>query len=69
MTRLRAAVIARLRPSAATLDTFGRHETDPARAGAFAPIARGPVFALLALMALGVVWLLWLPWRALRSSR
>lgn len=39
----------RLQPSDAEIRALALRETDPAQAERFAPIARGPIFALLAL--------------------
>jgi hypothetical protein len=48
------AVLERLEPTERELRELALQETDPARAGRFAPIVRGPVFAVLALAVVGV---------------
>jgi len=44
-------VLERLEPTERELRELAFEETDPARAARFAPIARGPLFAVLALAA------------------
>ena len=47
-------MLERLVPTERELRELALAETDPARARRFAPIARGPVFAVLALAAVGL---------------
>lgn len=44
-------MLERLEPTGRELRDLAFEETDPARAARFAPIARGPLFAVLALAA------------------
>ncbi len=46
---------AMLGPTDEQIRALARREADPLYAAAFAPIARGPVFAVLALLALGLL--------------
>ena len=48
------AVLERLEPTEREIRELALRETDPAQAARFAPIARGPVFAVLALFAVGL---------------
>jgi len=48
------AVLERLEPTEREIRELALRETDPAQARHFAPIVRGPVFAVLALAAVGL---------------
>jgi hypothetical protein len=61
-----ASWLSRLRPSDRELRELALRETDPAQAECFAPIARGPVFALAALAGVALAAL---PACALRLLR
>ena len=47
-------MLERLEPTEREIRELALRETDPARAKRFAPIARGPVFAVLALLGVGL---------------
>jgi hypothetical protein len=47
-------LLERLKPSDREIRELALRETDPRQADRFAPIARGPLFALLALAAVGI---------------
>jgi len=47
-------VLERLEPTEQELRELALAETDPAQAGRFAPIVRGPLFAVLALAVVGL---------------
>lgn len=47
-------MLERLEPTEREIRELALQETDPARAGRFAPITRGPVFAVLALAVLAL---------------
>lgn len=50
-------------PTTEEIRRLARRETDPALAGRFAPITRGPVVAVLVLAAVGAAALLVAPFR------
>jgi hypothetical protein len=47
-------VLERLEPTEQEIHELALQETDPTRAKHFAPIARGPLFAVLALLGVGL---------------
>lgn len=59
-------MIERLKPTDREIRALALRETDPAEAERFAPIARGPLFAVLALAAVGLAALPSLVWRLVR---
>lgn len=59
-------MIERLKPNDQEIRELALRETDPAQADRFAPIARGPAFALLGLAAVGLAALPSLLWRLVR---
>ena len=59
----------RLKPSHSEIRELALRETDPAQARRFEPIARGPLFALVALAAIGLAALPSALWRLLRGPR
>jgi hypothetical protein len=60
-------LVAALKPTDAEILALADQETDPAQCARFEPIARGPVFAVLALAAVGIASIPGIAWRALRS--
>ena len=48
------SLLERLKPTDGEIRELALRETDPAQAARFAPIARGPVFAVLGLAAVGL---------------
>jgi hypothetical protein len=62
----RSSWLSRLKPSDREVRELALRETDPAQARRFAPIARGPVFALAALAGVALAAL---PFCALRWLR
>jgi hypothetical protein len=62
-------LLSRLRPTDREMYALAMRETDPRRYEQFAPIVRGPVFAILAAAGLGLLALLWAPFRLLRRPR
>jgi len=59
-------LLGRLVPTEREIRELAHRETDPSRAGDFAPIVRGPAFAVLALAAVGLAALPGLLRRLLR---
>ena len=59
-------MIERLKPTDDEIRELALRETDPAHAKRFEPIARGPVYAVLALVAVGLIALPSLLWRLVR---
>ena len=60
-------MLERLKPTHREIRELALRETDPAQADRFAPICRGPVFAVLALGVIGLAALPSLLWRLLRA--
>ena len=56
-------------PATARSSALARREVDPATAAEFAPITRGPVFAVLALGGLGVAAGFYMVWHKLAGRK
>lgn len=63
------SLLERLKPTDREIRELALRETDPSQAQRFAPIERGPVFALLGLAGIGLAALPSLLWRLLRPRR
>ena len=63
------SLLERLKPTDREIRALALRETDPAQAARFAPIARGPIFAVLALAAVGLAALPGCLIRLLRRRR
>ena len=62
-------MLERLKPTDREIRELALRETDACQAHRFEPIARGPVFALLALACIGLAALPSLLWRLLLGHR
>ena len=60
-------LLERLKPTHREIRELALRETDASQADRFAPISRGPVFAVLALGAIGLAALPSLVWRLIRG--
>lgn len=63
------SMLSRLRPTATAIHRLAAREADPRYASDFAPVARGPVYAVLALGAITLLAAVWAPFRLLRRGR